>query len=388
MVPQARECKPSSITFNVGAPTSLLVVLAEPRPIPAQQLATPPDLIRNHPARILIVASRPVTRRHLLALPFQFVRPFLSNRTIACSSTPMPLAMPLPAPGRHKVRAASMVHPNPTLVGSPRVTFLARRPAPLLHQLHAAPRIHLAVISPAVVRSAVERLRRPAAVPSRMLRPLVRLSHKLCPAAMVNPDPAFIETPRDAFVARRFAVLPDQIHISPCVRLAIMPPAIIRRAAHNRFGSPVLPWPLIFHPEISPASVIHPDTTFVVSPRISLLASCPARLLFERHACVRVCRAVPPPSVIRRAGNLAAAARAALSHCRFGERAYHYAQHKEHSHNSHVDLRNCRQPGTAVSANLLRVPANLNPFVVEPYPRIHALIPGWFHREGKWRCVL
>jgi hypothetical protein len=42
--------KPSMITFNVGAPTFLPVILAEPWPIPAEQLAPAPDLIRNQSA--------------------------------------------------------------------------------------------------------------------------------------------------------------------------------------------------------------------------------------------------------------------------------------------------------------------------------------------------
>ena len=352
---------------------SLPVLLAEPRPIPAQQLATSPDLIRNHPARVLIVASRPVPWRHLLALVLKFVRSLLPDRTIARSLVPMTFAMPFAASCRYEVRAASMVHPNPTLVGSPRITFLASRPAPLLHQLHAALRVHLAVIPSAIVRSAVKRLRWTAAVSPRMLRPLVRLCHKLCPASMVHPDPALVETPRDALVARRFAMLPDQVHIPARVCLAIVPPAVIRRTPHNRFGSPILPRPLIFHSEVSPTSVVHPNPSLVIPPRISLLASCPAGLLLQRHTCVRVCRAVPPPSVIRGAGDLSAAA--VLAHCRFGEGAYQCAQHKEHSQNSHVDLRNSRQLETSVFANLPRVPANLNPFVVDVYPRMHAPIP-------------
>jgi hypothetical protein len=51
--PSTRRDKPSSITFNVGAPTFLSrlpILLAEPRRIPPQQLATLPDLIRNHMA--------------------------------------------------------------------------------------------------------------------------------------------------------------------------------------------------------------------------------------------------------------------------------------------------------------------------------------------------
>jgi hypothetical protein len=69
---------------------------------------------------------------------------------------PMLVAMPFAASGRYEIRAASVVHPNPMLVGSPRISFLASRPAPLLHQLHTAPRIRLAVVSPAIVRSAVD----------------------------------------------------------------------------------------------------------------------------------------------------------------------------------------------------------------------------------------
>src|ERR1700740_1453095 len=114
---------------------SLPILLAIPRRIPTQQLATLPDLFRNHPARILIVASRSVPRRNLPALPFQLVRSLLSNRAVTGPSMPMLFTVSFSAARRHKVRPASVVHPDPPLVGAPRISFLARRPTPLLHQL-------------------------------------------------------------------------------------------------------------------------------------------------------------------------------------------------------------------------------------------------------------
>jgi hypothetical protein len=137
-------------------------------------LASPSDLIRNDPAGILIVASGTIPRRNLSALLLQFVRARLPNRTIARPPMPVLVVMPLAASRRHKIRPATMIHPDPVLIGSPRISFLASRTAPLLHKLHAAPRICLAKIPPPIIRSAIERLCRPSRT-SRMFRPFVRL---------------------------------------------------------------------------------------------------------------------------------------------------------------------------------------------------------------------
>jgi len=303
------------------------------------------------------------------------------------------------APGCHKIRPASVVHPNPMLVGSPRIALLASRTAPLLHQLHSAPRIRLAVISPAVIGSTVKRLRRPTRT-FRMLRPFVRLRHKLRPASMVHPHSAPIETPRDTFVARCFAVLPDQVHIPARVRLTIMPPTVFRRAAHNGLAPSILARTFKLHSEIRTASVIHPDSAFVISPRISLLATRPAGLFFQRDPRPRIRRTVSPPSVIRRAGNLSPATRIALPHRRLGKGAYQCAQHNHHPQNSHSDLRIRQKPGTAVYATVPGVPANLNPFLDSGARKctrpIHALlaVPGKgssasfvsynFSRQNSW----
>src|SRR5579863_799186 len=252
-------------------PATLPVILAVPRPVRPQQSASAADLVGDHTARVLIVARRPVPRRNLPALLLQFVRSLLPNRTITRPRMLVLLAASFAASRRHKIRPASVVHPNPVLVGSPGVSFLASRPAPLLHKLHTAPHIRLTEILPTIIRSAVKRLRWPASV-AATVRPLVRLRHKLRPAAMVHPNSALIEPPRDAFIARRFAVLPDQIHIAACVRFTIMTRPILRRAAHNRLAATILPRPLKLHAEVRPASVIDPDPAFVISPRRSLLA--------------------------------------------------------------------------------------------------------------------
>src|SRR5258707_4596784 len=138
---------------------SLPILIAIPRRIPPQQLATLPDPFRNHGARIFIVASRPGPRRNLLALPFQFVRSLLSNRAITGPSMPMLFTVSFTSARRHKVRPASVVHPNPPLVGPPRISVPARRPTPLPHQLHSPPRVQRAEIPSPVIRSAIDRLR-------------------------------------------------------------------------------------------------------------------------------------------------------------------------------------------------------------------------------------
>jgi hypothetical protein len=131
-----------------------------------------------------------------------------------------------------------------------------------------------------------------------MFWPLVRLRHKLCPAPVINPNSTPIETPRNALLARGIAVLPDQIHIPPRIGLAVVPPSVIRRAAHDRFASPVFPLAFKLHPEVSAASMVHPDSIIVISPRISLAALRAARLFFQRHARSRVRGTIPPPPVI------------------------------------------------------------------------------------------
>src|ERR1700723_1565187 len=99
-----------------------------------------------------------------------------------------------------------------------------------------------------------------------MFRPLVRLRHKLRPASMVYPDPSLGEAPRYPFVAGRLAVLPDQVHVPTGVRFAVVPPSVVRRAAHNRLASPIFSRPLELHTEVPSAAVIHPNSAFVVAP--------------------------------------------------------------------------------------------------------------------------
>jgi hypothetical protein len=152
--PPPHSKKHSSITFNVGAPTfplGLPILFAKPRPIPPQQLATPPNLIRNHPARILIIARRMRPRRNPPALFHQLARTILSHRPPALPLVTMSFTELFASARRHKVRPASVVHPDPPLVNSPRISFLARRPAPLLHQLHSAPHVRRTEIPSPVI---------------------------------------------------------------------------------------------------------------------------------------------------------------------------------------------------------------------------------------------
>jgi len=160
-------------------------------------------------------------------------------------------------------------------------------------------------------------------------------------------------------------MLPDKVDVSAGVCLAVAPPAIIRRATHNRFASPIFSRPLVLHAKVSPAPVVHPNSAFVITPRISLLASRSTRLLFQRHTRLGVRPAIISSPVVRRAGNLPAATRNVLPPYRCGEWTHQRAQHDQRSQISHVDLRlRFRQiPGLPVSVNLLSVPPNLNPFV-------------------------
>src|SRR5580704_18281858 len=78
--------------------------------------------------------------------------------------------------------------------------------------------------------------------------------------------------------------------------------------------------------------MVHPDASFVGSPRIALPASRAAHLLYHRHPVPRVCLTNIQVPVIRRAPHHLAPRRSRKG-------TYYRPQHNQHSQNSHVDLR-------------------------------------------------
>jgi hypothetical protein len=133
-----------------------VIPIAKPRSIPPRQRAPRPDITRDPPARILIITRRPVPWRPLSAMPLQFLRPLSSNRAPAGVSPVVVLFRMLIAAPTHKLRPASVIHPDPSLVGTPRITFLARRTAPLLHKFNSAAHNYVPEVPPLIIRNAVE----------------------------------------------------------------------------------------------------------------------------------------------------------------------------------------------------------------------------------------
>src|SRR5215468_3004116 len=148
----------------------LSILFAKPRRVRALEHAASPDLFGNHPARIVGVARRARPGRHAPTLFDQLVGAILADGTAAGP----PAMLAAAASPDHKIRAATVIHPNAAVIGAPGISLLAGCVAALLGQLCAAARVYCAVIPAAVVGGAVERLPW-AAYWLAVLRPLVRL---------------------------------------------------------------------------------------------------------------------------------------------------------------------------------------------------------------------
>src|SRR5271155_2334882 len=87
------------------------------------------------------------------------------------------------------------------------------------------------------------------------------------PAAAVDPDEIPRVAPGLPVNTIRIAALPDQAHAPAGVHGAIIPPRIVRRAAHPRPPRPVRRRPIIpADRKVRAASAIHPDPATVPAP--------------------------------------------------------------------------------------------------------------------------
>jgi len=134
---------------------------------------------------------------------------------------------------------------------------------------------------------------------------------KIRAAPAVYPNASLVVTPGRALRTRRTTALIQQRHAPASVGVAIMPPSIIRgtsdcAAAYRRT---VIPTTLTAaaNREIRAAPAVHPNAALIVAPAIALCAGRTTALIQQRHAAARIGIAVVPPSIVRGAGDCAAA---------------------------------------------------------------------------------
>ena len=135
----------------------------------------------------------------------------------------------------HKIRPASMIHPNPALVRPPAIAFGARGIAMLCYQPHlGVSRFHAAGMPSHIVGVARNRLRISVVVPVSVviailmihvaIRPALILKNGIAPnrkvraASMVHPDSQSIGAPAVTFRASRFAMLRQQSHAASRIK--------------------------------------------------------------------------------------------------------------------------------------------------------------------------
>src|SRR5712692_8777081 len=126
----------------------------------------------------------------------------------------------------------------------------------------------------------------------------IGLHCKICPAAMVHPDPLTVIAPAVALLAGGVAILLYHSHFSPRIHRAKMPVHVIGRT-RNRVA---LVWPFVpigLHCKICPAAMVHPDPPTVIVPAVALLAGGVAILLYHSHFSPRIHRARMPVHVVR-----------------------------------------------------------------------------------------
>src|SRR3974390_1041773 len=144
-------------------------------------------------------------------------------------------------------------------------------------------------------------------------------NHKFASASPVYPDSVLIVSPRRALHTRRGACLTHQLYGGSLhVRIAVVPPTIVRRAAHPQFfrlGGLILDrrvlgcrgrfrsWLCFAQFELSRASFINPDSFLVPAPGLSLDTLGGTGLLQKMGAVARVRLAVVFVAIVRRTGD-------------------------------------------------------------------------------------
>src|SRR6185312_12207109 len=97
---------------------------------------------------------------------------------------------------------------------------------------------------------------------------------KIGAATTIHPHAPAIEAPRGTLLARRAAALADHADTAARIGIAIVPPAIVRRAGKVLYRT--TPWPetatAASHCKIGAATAIHPHAPAIEAPRGTLLA--------------------------------------------------------------------------------------------------------------------
>jgi len=208
-----------------------------------------------------------------------------------------------PAPGTLRCNPDP---PRRPAIVPPGRAFNASRHAYLSRQLHFGPlRIRVAIILSPVERSAAYLLALAPGFPGPGGCPGTA-HHKIRLASFIYPYSVCIVSPGGAFLALRVAPLFHELH--PLLASAgqtfrrplsdahvIVPPP--PRRGHRRRRRRRAP------SKLTAASLVHPDSFFVVAPRLVLFARRLATLPHQPRAMPRVRRAVVLLSVIRRTRN-------------------------------------------------------------------------------------
>src|SRR6266436_4224196 len=320
----------------------LFVLTTKCRRIRAQQSASSLNFVLDQLARVLRVARRLRCRRYLQAPPHQLIRHLLAHclratlpRGITCASLASRLHQELPV--------ATSIYPDAPSIVPPRRTFHAGRHAYLSRQSHFGPlRIRVAIILSPVVRGAAYLLALALGFPGpgRMPR---NAHHKIRLASFIYPYSVSVVSPRGAFLALRVAPLSHELHAVTGIRRANFSPAIIRRTRYRpsaTLAASITATVTTPQSKLAAASLVHPDSFFVVAPRLVFFACRFAALPHQSRAMPRVRRAVVLLPVIRRARNDLGLAllRCLPGQCPTAKREQGRYQNKNTPANSHAIL--------------------------------------------------
>src|SRR5882672_865307 len=283
----------------------LFVLTTKCRRICAQQSASSLNFVLDQLARVLRGARRMRSGRHLQALPHQLIRHRLAHCLLAALPRGIPRAL-FASRLHQELPVATPVHPDALAIVPPRRTFHAWRRAYLSHQLHlGALRIRFAILLSPVERSAAYPLASDPSFPGAGRVPRYA-HHKFRLASFVNPYPASIVSPRGAFLAFRVAPLSRELYPVAGICRANFSPAIIRRTRYRPRTALAAGIAAVFaasQSKLTAAPFVHPDSFFVIAPRLVLFAHRLAALTHQSRAIPRVRRAVVLLPVIRRTRN-------------------------------------------------------------------------------------
>src|SRR5882762_5039513 len=134
-----------------------------------------------------------------------------------------------------------------------------------------------------------------------------RYAHqKIRLASFIYPYPASIVSPRGAFLALRVTPLSHELYAVAGICRANFSPDIVRRTCYRPSTALAAGIAAVFaasQSKLPSAYLVHPDSLFVVAPRLLLFARRLADLPHQSRAIPRVRRAIVLFPVIRRTRN-------------------------------------------------------------------------------------